>query len=144
MSGKFRPLQKQFVINIHLQDFWYAYPKPDIICRLTTVIHELFHIDSEGQGFRCLPSKVSLYHGNSKDVYNYFMKLFVEQYLKKTKKKELYSFLEYEDLYKLCQDLTDPVLISIRKMRHHPLFKVSQTKMSEVELHNPNTKVSYL
>jgi hypothetical protein len=135
--------EKRYIMSVHLKNFWYTYPDPGVIARLTTIIHELFHIDSTGSGLRFLPSKVSVAHGNSGKVYDYFMALFVEQYLMKTPKKELHRFLAHKSLSDLSRSLRDPFLLSVRKTRHHPMLKISSIKMSEFDLRNPHTAESY-
>jgi hypothetical protein len=127
-----------FILRIHLYDFWYCYPVPNATSRLTTIIHELFHIDSIGRGYRLLPSKVSLAHGNSNKVYNYFMEIFTEQYLLKTQRKEFHAFLDHETLQDLCGIIGDPILVCQRKMRHYPIGKISSKKMSDFKSGNFN------
>jgi len=135
--------EKRFVLQIHLRDFWYGYQHTNATSRLTTIIHELFHIDSIGQGFRLLPSKVSVAHGNNGRIYNYFIRIFAEQYLKNTRRKKLCEFLGYKTLFNLCQAHNDPPILSLRKMRNHSLIKINRIKMSDFDFSNSHSAFSY-
>jgi len=97
--------------------------------RLVTVFHELFHISPASDGsFRDLPSKVSLWHGNSHKVYNYFMGLFVNQYLEWTTNPTVYEFMKHS-LDELLTTYQSIDVRCVRKKRNKDEWNLTITEL---------------
>lgn len=64
--------------------------------KLSTVIHELYHISPEFDGDIRRFSGKNFAHSNSKKEYDALIHSFMEEYIKSTRKKELSAFLKYK------------------------------------------------